>query len=78
MLYQPITSLNQQKIIQEIRKNPHITQIALSEIVGISAKSIKENMKKLQENEIIRRVGADKNGYWEMVDNEYNNIRYCS
>ena len=63
-------TVNQEKIIQAIRKNPHITQVALSEIVGISLKSIKENMKKLQENGFIRRVGADKNGYWEVMSNE--------
>ena len=27
-----------------------------------------KNMKKLQEQNIIRRVGADKNGYWEIVE----------
>ena len=26
------------------------------------------NMKRLQENNIIRRVGAAKNGHWEIVE----------
>ncbi|MDA3079205.1 MULTISPECIES: Fic family protein [unclassified Campylobacter] len=57
---------NQQKIIEMIKENPHITQAQLVNIVKISLKSIKENMKKLQENGLIRRIGADKNGHWEV------------
>ena len=59
---------NQKKIIAELQKNPYMTQKELSEIIGISLKSIKENMKKMQENNILRRVGADKNGYWEITE----------
>ena len=59
---------NQKKIIAKLQKNPYMTQKELSEIIGISLKSIKENMKKMQENNILRRVGADKNGYWEITE----------
>ena len=58
---------NQQKIISAINENPYITQEELSKKVGIAVKNIKENMKKLQEQGIIRRIGADKNGHWEIV-----------
>ena len=58
---------NQEKIIAELQKNPYMTQKELSEIVGISLKSIKENMKKMQESNILRRIGADKNGYWAVI-----------
>ena len=60
-------TVNQQKIIAELQKNPYITQKELAELVGISLKSIKENMRKMQENNILHRVGADKNGYWEIL-----------
>ena len=63
-------TVNQRKILDEIRKNPHITQEALSDRVGIARPNINKNMKKLQEQGIIRRVGADKNGYWEIVGAE--------
>ncbi len=59
---------NQQKIISAINENPYITQEELSKKVGIAVKNIKENMKKLQEQGIIRRIGADKNGHWEIVE----------
>jgi len=57
---------NQKRILEEIKKNPFITQEELSNIVGITRKSINENMKKLQQNGIIERVGADRNGHWEI------------
>lgn len=59
---------NQKKIIETIAENPYITQNKLAEIVGISRKSIIQNMKKLQENHFIERVGADKNGHWKVVE----------
>ena len=61
---------NQKKIMQAIKKNPYITQEELSDKVGIAVKNIKENMKKLQGQNLIRRVGADKNGHWEVVKDE--------
>ncbi len=61
-------TVNQEKIIAELKQNPYVTQKELSEIVGISLKSIKENMKKLQENNIILRIGPDKNGFWKIAE----------
>ena len=59
-------TVNQQKILEAIKVNPFVTQEELSQIIGISRKSIIQNMKKLQENGLIKRVGADKNGCWEI------------
>lgn len=39
-------SNNQNKILEEIKKNPFITQSELSELVGITRKAIIQNMKK--------------------------------
>jgi len=57
-------TVNQQKMIEEIKHNPYVTQEELAKIVGITRKSIVANMKKLQDSGLIKRVGADKNGYW--------------
>jgi len=59
---------NQRKILAEIGKNPFITQEELSAKLGIARLNVIKNMKKLQENNIIRRVGATKNGRWEIVE----------
>lgn len=60
-------TVNQQKIIDVIKENPFVTQDELAQIIGLSRKSIIQNMKKLQGNGLLKRVGADKNGHWEIV-----------
>lgn len=59
---------NQKKILEAIKQNPFVTQEELSSIVGIAKLNINQNMKKLQEQGIIERVGADKNGKWIVCD----------
>lgn len=61
-------TVNQQKIIDAIKENPYVTQEELAIIVGIARKNIILNMKKLQENGLIKRIGADKNGYWQIEE----------
>ena len=59
-------TVNQQKILDVIKENPFVTQEELAQIIGLSRKSIIQNMKKLQENGLLKRIGADKNGHWEI------------
>ncbi|MGP1475415.1 MAG: Fic family protein [Treponema sp.] len=64
-------SNNQNKILEEIKKNPFITQYELSELIGITRKAIIQNMKKLQDAGLIERVGSDKSGKWAMGDDTF-------
>lgn len=59
---------NQRKILDVIKSNPFVTQEELANIVGIARKNIISNMKKLQENGLIKRIGADKNGHWQVIE----------
>ena len=59
---------NQKKIIDCLKANPYITMNELSAEVGISRKSIAANIKKLKEIGYISRIGADKNGYWQVKE----------
>lgn len=59
---------NQQKILAYLKSNPYATMEELSETIGITKKNIFNNMKRLQENGLLRRVGADKNGWWEVAE----------
>ena len=60
-------TVNQKKILEAVKKNPHVTLDELSKKIGISRQSIAANVKKLQEAGMLKRNGADKNGYWEIV-----------
>ena len=57
-------------ILEEIGKNTYITAQQLSDILGISLRKTKENLSKLKERGIIRRVGPDKGGHWEIIKEE--------
>ncbi len=59
-------TINQKKIIDAIKTNPYVTQEELADRLGITKKSITANMKKLQDSELIKRIGANKNGYWQV------------
>lgn len=59
-------TINQQKIIDAIKINPYVTQEELADIIGITKKSITANMKKLQNGGLIKRIGANKNGHWQI------------
>lgn len=55
-----------QKIIELIRNNKNITMQEMANVLGLNKRSVATNIKKLQEHGLIRRVGANKNGYWEI------------
>lgn len=57
---------SEQKILNELIDNPYITQARLSELLGISKRSIIKNMKNLKDRGIIYRVGSDRKGYWKI------------
>lgn len=61
-------TVNQQKILNLIEENPVITQEELYKNIGIARKSIILNMKKLQDAGLIKRIGADKNGHWQIEE----------
>ena len=60
---------NQEKILESIFKDKLITVKELSKIVGISERKIKENIKKLKQKGLLKRIGPAKGGYWEVIEN---------
>ncbi len=56
-----------EKIVQIINNNPNVTTAELAELLELTTKGIEWQLKQLKEHNIIRRVGADKGGYWEIV-----------
>lgn len=57
-----------QKILSLLRNYPGITRAELAEKCGLSASGIKWQLKRLKDEGIVRRIGADKGGYWEIVE----------
>ncbi len=59
---------NSQKIVNLINERPEITTAEMAKIIGITRRSIVNITNRLQEEGIIRRVGPDKGGHWEVIE----------
>ena len=59
-------------IMEAIRKDPSVNRIKLAELCGISPDGVKWQLKKLQERGVLRRVGPDKGGHWEIVEDNFH------
>lgn len=57
----------QEKILNLIKETPHITQNEIASKLNIARETVNRNMKKLQQEKIIQRLGADKNGSWKIL-----------
>ena len=55
------------QIKENLNADPFITYAELSDILQVSASNIARKMKALQAAGEIKRVGADKNGYWDVL-----------
>jgi len=58
----------QQDIITAIKQNQFVSQTEIAKELSLARETVNRNMKKLQEEGIIKRVGADKNGRWEVIE----------
>lgn len=55
------------KIINLIKENKNITKKELEKITSLSKSTIDRVISNLKEKNIIKRNGANKNGYWEIL-----------
>ena len=56
-----------QKILDAISGNPDITTKELAEMLGITRRAVAKHMAALQSSGLLRRVGPDKGGHWEVI-----------
>jgi len=55
------------KIVDAMRQNPSVTIKELQGITGLSESGVKKNIRQLQADGIIQRVGGAKGGHWEVL-----------
>ncbi|MBK9492912.1 MAG: HTH domain-containing protein [Haliscomenobacter sp.] len=51
-----------------MKANRLITIAELAENLAMSTRTIEKQIAKLKEDHRIERIGADKGGYWEVLD----------
>ena len=57
-----------EKILTALHLDGTLTIADLAAMVGVTERTIERNIKRLQEQNHLRRVGPDKGGYWEVVE----------
>lgn len=62
---------SQRQILLLIAEHPHISKRELAERIGISTTAIDKNIKTLKNRGVLRRLGPDKGGFWEVVDGDH-------
>ena len=51
-----------------MRSNPMISIGELAEICGITRDGINYHIKNLKKKGIVKRIGGDKGGHWEVIE----------
>ncbi len=49
---------------------PQISRSKLSKLLGINPSAIQKHIEKLKAKHIIKRIGPDKGGHWEVIEND--------
>ena len=56
------------RILDCIRAEPQLTRTLLAERVGLSPDGVKYHLKNLKAAGVLRRVGSDRAGHWEVIE----------
>ncbi|MCR5394487.1 MAG: Fic family protein [Bacteroidales bacterium] len=55
-------------IVSLISYNPQITTSQMADSLGINRSALSKHLKRMQSENVIRRIGPDKGGHWEVID----------
>jgi ATP-dependent DNA helicase RecG len=55
------------RILSALTEHPEATIADLAEAIGVTGRTIERHLKRLQEQGLLRRVGPDKGGLWEVL-----------
>ena len=58
----------QERVLGYLRADRHMTAAKIAKDLDMSARQIERMLADLKAKGIIRRIGANRNGYWEIVD----------
>jgi len=56
-----------QKILKFISQNSFTTIAEIVQAIGLSESGVKKQLKQLQSKGVLKRIGPDKGGHWEIV-----------
>ena len=56
-----------EKMLGLIRQKPTISAAEIAMLIGMSSRGVEKHIRKLREAGFLKRIGADKGGYWEII-----------
>ena len=59
----------QTEILNLISKDPKISREGLSGKIGINPSAVQKHIQKLKKMGLLKRIGPDKGGHWEVLEN---------
>ena len=63
----PMSEKSSEKIRQLLKQNSGVTISELAEELGRTTRAVEKNLKTLQKEGKIKRIGPDKGGHWEVI-----------
>jgi len=62
----------EQKILTLIKQNPNMSRTDIAKMLNLSEDTIKEYIERLKQKNLLKRVGPDRGGHWEVTLREDN------
>lgn len=59
--------INEQRILDALRADASLSAVKIGQQLGITTRQAERLLASLREKNLIRRVGANKNGHWEII-----------
>ena len=57
-------------ILNAMQQDPKVSAAKIAIQLGVSSRSIEKHIRTMREKGIIRRIGPDKGGFWEIIEKE--------
>ena len=57
-----------QKILASIRANPFVGTQEMADMFGVERSTVARAIAKLKRSGVLRRIGPDKGGHWEVIE----------
>jgi predicted HTH transcriptional regulator len=57
-------------VLAIVREKPYITAANLADLISRSEKTAKRNLSSIKKKGLIIRIGANKDGYWQLINEE--------
>ena len=59
--------INEQRVLDALRAEASLSAVKIGRLLGITTRQAERLLASLREKNLIRRVGAKKNGHWEII-----------